>query len=99
MSQPTIPQLRALVAVADALHFGDAATELGISQPSVSSAISGLEAGLGTLLVERSTRRVLLTSVGEEVAAQARVVLASVDRLVDVATQAGQPFTGPLRLG
>ena len=99
MSQPTIPQLRALVALADTLHFGEAAAELGVSQPSVSSAISGLEAGLDAFLVERSTRRVLLTPVGERVAAEARAVLSSVGRLVEVARQGGQPFSGPLRLG
>ena len=99
MSTPTVPQLRALVAVADSLHFSGAATELGVSQPSVSSAIAGLETGLGAFLVERSTRRVLLTPVGEKVAAQARAVLASLDRLMDVAREAGQPFSGPMRLG
>lgn len=98
-SQPTIPQLRALVAVADTLHFGEAAAVLGVSQPSVSAAISGLEAGLDVLLVERSTRRVLLTPTGREVATHARAVLASLDRLVDAAERGGQPFSGPLRLG
>jgi LysR family hydrogen peroxide-inducible transcriptional activator len=96
---PTVPQLRALVAVADTLHFGEAAAHLGLSQPSISTAIAGLEAGLGVLLVDRSTRRVLLTQVGRDVATHARTVLASLDRLVEAAERGGQPFSGPLRLG
>ncbi len=97
--QPTLAQLRALVAVADALHFGDAAARLGLSQPSVSAAIAGLEASLGTVLLERSTRRVVLTPAGTSAAAHARSVLSSVDRSVGSAKHDAQPFSGPLRLG
>ena len=96
---PTVPQLRALVAVADTLHFGDAAAQLGVSQPTVSVAIAGLEAGLGVFLVERSTRKVILTPAGTVAAARARAVLAAIDDLVDSAGSAGEPFSGPLRLG
>jgi LysR family hydrogen peroxide-inducible transcriptional activator len=96
---PTLAQLRALVAVADALHFGDAAGRLGVSQPSVSAAIASLETSLGALLVERSTRRVVLTPAGASAAAHARDVLSSVDRLVGDVKHDAQPFSGPLRLG
>jgi LysR family transcriptional regulator, hydrogen peroxide-inducible genes activator len=96
---PTVPQLRALVAVADTRHFGEAAARLGTSQPSVSAAVSGLERTLAVPLVERSTRKVLLTPVGEAVATEARGVLDSLDHLVDLAEGGGRPFCGPLRLG
>lgn len=99
VAQPTISQLRALVAVADAGHFGEAAARLGITQPSVSAAVSALESALGVYLIERSTRKVLLTLTGAAVAAEARGVLASVDHLVDVAAGGGQPFCGPVHLG
>jgi LysR family hydrogen peroxide-inducible transcriptional activator len=96
---PTLAQLRAFVAVAEELHFGAAATRLGISQPAVSGAVAGLEAALGCSLLERSTRRVLLTRVGEQVAQRARQILVSLDALTEVACEAAEPHTGPLAIG
>jgi LysR family hydrogen peroxide-inducible transcriptional activator len=96
---PTIAQLRAFSAVADTLHFRDAAAIVGTSQPALSSAVAALEEALGTQLVERTTRRVLLTPAGERVARHARRVLAALEDLVDEAEAARRPFTGPLHLG
>ncbi|MGO9658212.1 MAG: hydrogen peroxide-inducible genes activator [Acidimicrobiales bacterium] len=91
---PTLAQLRALVALADHLHFGQAAADLGVSQPSVSGAITGLEAALGVALAERTSRRVVLTPAGQQAAARARRALAEVDHLVGPA----QEGTGDARL-
>ncbi|MDI2128849.1 LysR substrate-binding domain-containing protein [Yinghuangia seranimata] len=96
---PTIAQLKAFAAVADHLHFRDAAAVVGTSQPALSSAVAALEEALGTQLVERTTRRVLLTPAGERVARHARRVLDALDDLVDEAESARRPFTGPLHLG
>jgi LysR family transcriptional regulator, hydrogen peroxide-inducible genes activator len=96
---PTIAQLRAFAAVAQRLHFRDAAADLGMSQPALSGAVAALEEGLGARLVERTTRRVLLTRSGELVAQRARQVLAAVDDLVEAAQRGGGPFTGGLQLG
>jgi len=96
---PTFAQLRALVAVADTLHFGEAASRLGVSQPSVSALVSSLEKALGAHLVERSTRRVILTPAGLALAPQAREILAGVERLIAAAAHRAQPFSGLLRLG
>lgn len=63
--QPTVVGLRAFVAIARKRHFGSAAGELGVSQPSLSQALSMLEEGLGVRLVERNTRKVLLTPEGD----------------------------------
>src|SRR5487761_1230954 len=99
MSSPTLPQLRALVALADTLQFREAAARLGVSQPSVSLAITGLEACLGVKLAERTSRKVTLTPEGLEAAARARDVLAGLDHLVG--TEPGQPAgrSTLLRLG
>lgn len=96
---PTVSQLRAFAAVAEHLHFRDAAAVVGTSQPALSSAVAALEESLGTQLVERTTRRVLLTPAGERVARHARRVLDALDDLMDEAEAARRPFTGPLHLG
>jgi LysR family hydrogen peroxide-inducible transcriptional activator len=97
-SSVSIAQIRAFVSVADQLHFGAAADALGVSQPALSSAVALLESHLGVQLVERTTRRVLLTPEGEALLPDARAVVDSVGHLVDAA--AGQlALSGPLRLG
>ncbi|MGX6608494.1 LysR family transcriptional regulator [Micromonosporaceae bacterium Da 78-11] len=79
--------LRALVAVVDAGTFTDAATELGISQASVSRTIRALEQALGVRLLQRTTRQVGLTGTGSQVLAGARRVLAEVAHLRQVVEQ------------
>jgi DNA-binding transcriptional LysR family regulator len=59
-------ELRIFLALADELHFRRTAERLGVSQPSVSEAISLLERRLGTRLFERTSRRVQLTPAGAE---------------------------------
>lgn len=97
--QPSLAQLRAFAAVAEHLHFRDAAGALGMSQPALSGALSALEETLGVTLVERTTRRVLLTPAGEQLAARAKSVLTEVGALMEEADALRAPFTGVLRLG
>ena len=58
----------------------------GVSQPSVSAAVSGLETALGVQLVSRSSRKVALTPAGAEAAASARRALAEVDSMAELGT-------------
>jgi DNA-binding transcriptional LysR family regulator len=57
--------LHAFRVLAETLHFGRAASQLGISQPTLSVRIRRLESQLGTPLLHRSTRRVALTEAGD----------------------------------
>ena len=57
-------QLHYFSKLADAEHYTKAAEELGISQPSLSHAISSLEQELGTKLFEKQGRNVVLTKYG-----------------------------------
>src|SRR5580700_6009374 len=93
--QPTIAGLRAFVAVAEKQHFGSAATTLGVSQSTLSQALSALETGLGVNLVERSTRRVFLTEEGRQLLPQAQAVIEA----MTAATGASDPLQGSIRLG
>ncbi|MFD4294866.1 LysR substrate-binding domain-containing protein [Rhodococcus sp. NPDC058505] len=97
--QPTLSQLRAFVAVAECRHFGTAATRLGVSQPTLSQALAALENGLGVQLIERSTRRVLVTPAGETLLAQAKQILDAADGFVATAAGVGHALSGPLRIG
>ncbi|MFC5644244.1 LysR substrate-binding domain-containing protein [Kitasatospora cinereorecta] len=96
---PTVAQLRAFVAVTEHLHFREAAAAIGTSQPALSGAVAALEEALGAQLVERTTRRVIITPLGDRVAVHARRVLASLHALTDEVEAARRPFTGPLHLG
>ncbi|MET8974655.1 LysR substrate-binding domain-containing protein [Streptomyces sp. NPDC004539] len=97
--QPSLAQLRAFAAVAEHLHFRDAAAAIGMSQPALSGAVAALEETLEMTLLERTTRRVLLSPAGERIAVRARAVLAEVGSLLEEAEAVRAPFTGTLRLG
>ncbi|MYV40798.1 LysR family transcriptional regulator [Streptomyces sp. SID1328] len=97
--QPTLAQLRAFTAVAEHLHFRDAAAAIGMSQPALSGAVAALEETLGVALVERTTRKVLLSTAGERLAVRAKAVLAEMGALLEEAEAVRAPFTGVLRLG
>ncbi|MFE2039972.1 hydrogen peroxide-inducible genes activator [Streptomyces sp. NPDC059477] len=97
--QPSLAQLRAFAAVAEHLHFRDAAAAIGMSQPALSGAVAALEETLGVTLVERTTRKVLLSPAGERLAVRAKAVLVEVAALLEEAAAVRAPFTGALRLG
>jgi LysR family hydrogen peroxide-inducible transcriptional activator len=97
--QPTIAGLRAFVAVAEKQHFGSAATTLGVSQSTLSQALSALETGLGVQLVERSTRRVFLTAEGRALLPQAQAVIEAATAFTAAAAGSADPLNGTIRLG
>ncbi|GGS25867.1 hydrogen peroxide-inducible protein [Streptomyces daghestanicus] len=70
-----------------------------MSQPALSGAVSALEESLGVTLVERTTRRVLLTPEGERLLVRAKAVLTEIGALTEEAAALRAPFTGALRLG
>jgi len=94
----TLRQLRYLVALADAGHFGRAAAAANVSQPALSVQIRELEARLGVALVERGARSATLTPAGREALRRARLVLDETHALVEAARRAGG-IGGRLRLG
>ncbi|MGP1382891.1 MAG: LysR family transcriptional regulator [Thainema sp.] len=93
-----ISQLRALVAIADEGTFGKAALQLDVSQSAVSHAISTMEETLGVSLLNRGRQGAALTPVGEDIAEEARQVLASLERIGKTATSARGLETGQVRV-
>ncbi|BBZ39665.1 hydrogen peroxide-inducible genes activator [Mycobacterium conspicuum] len=97
--QPTLAGLRAFVAVAEKRHFGSAATTLGVSQSTLSQALAALETGLGSHLVERSTRRVDVTPEGVQLLPLAQAVIDAAEAFTAVAAGTSDPLQGSMRLG
>jgi DNA-binding transcriptional LysR family regulator len=79
------------VAVAENLHFGRAAEQLGIAQPPLSRAISKLERRIGVRLLERTSRRVALTAAGRVFLRECRKALSAMDGAVRRTQQAARP--------
>lgn len=65
-----IREIEALLAVAEELHFGRAAARLRLTTASVSQTIQTLERRVGGPLFERTSRRVRLTPLGEQLVAE-----------------------------
>ncbi|MEH0626555.1 LysR family transcriptional regulator [Streptomyces stelliscabiei] len=103
MNQLETRELTYFVAVAETLHFSQAAEQLGITQPPLSRAIAHLERRVGVPLLERTTRKVTLTAAGEVFLAECRTILAAMDTAVRKArkaaeqrvTIAARPGSGP----
>lgn len=90
MNQLETRELAYFVAVAETLHFGQAAERLGITQPPLSRAIAHLERRVGVPLLERTTRQVTLTAAGEVFLTECRTILAAMDTAVRKARKAAE---------
>lgn len=95
----TLTELRYIVAVARERHFGRAASACHVSQPTLSVAVRKLEEELGVTLFERGRSEIGITPIGRRLVEQARRVLAETSTLQQIAEQAQDPLSGPLRLG
>ncbi|MEM8797094.1 MAG: hydrogen peroxide-inducible genes activator, partial [Pseudomonadota bacterium] len=94
-----LKHLRYIDALAQHGHFRRAAEACAISQPAMSLQIKELEAILGASLVERSSRQVRLTPLGENFVRRAQSILLAVDDLENLVRASAGPPTGVLRLG
>ena len=75
--------LQALASVVRHGGITAAAESLGVSKSSVSTRITRLEERLGTRLLERNSRRVVLTREGEQVLPRVQSLLAEADNLLE----------------
>ena len=87
----TFRDLEYFVAVVDLGHFGRAATHCHASQSALSLQLKKLETELGVQLIERTNRRVVVTSSGPAWAERARALLHSRQEFLDeAALEVGQ---------
>ena len=94
-----IRDLQYVVAVAEELNFGRAASKCNVSQPALSGQILKLEDSLGVPLFERTNRTVQITPIGEQIVTRARQLLTLSDEIIATAQTARNPFFGKFRLG
>ncbi|WP_407492060.1 hydrogen peroxide-inducible genes activator [Pseudooceanicola sp. MF1-13] len=95
----TLRQLSYFVALADARHYRRAAERVGISQPSLSQQIVGLEGALGVTLIDRGQRGAVLTPQGRTILEQARRIMDETATLRALAQDAKEGVNGTIRLG
>ncbi len=75
--------LEYLVAVAELGHFGKAAERCHVSQSALSLQLQKLEAELGVQLIERTSRRVVVSPSGRPLVERARSILQARQELLD----------------
>src|ERR1700738_54610 len=93
-----LKDLRYLVAVADARHFGRAAEKCFVSQPTRRAPLKKWEDYLGVQLIEAQPKNVTLTEAGEQIVARARRMLEASEEVVTLARAHRDPLAGRLRL-
>jgi DNA-binding transcriptional LysR family regulator len=93
-----LPAIAAFARVAHHASFTRAARELGVSPSALSQSVRGLEARLGVRLLERSTRRVGVTEIGQRFLDEAGAGLGAIARAVDAVNDSREMPAGLLRL-
>ena len=93
-----IDKLEMYLALAKTQHFGKAAEEIGVTQPTLSAAIKQLEEQLGVMLVYRGSRFKGLTPEGKRVQEWARQIVADARSMKEEMRYARQGLSGNLRL-
>jgi len=95
---PSTSDLRVFVLVAQLASFTQAALRLQVPRSTVSTSILRLEQQLGARLLQRTTRRVVLTREGEELLGRTERLLGDFEELAQLFSTHNQPLQGLLRV-
>ncbi len=95
----TLTELKYIVTLARTLHFGEAARQCFVSQPTLSIAVKKLEDELGVSIFERSRQALLVTPIGEKIIEQAQRVLTETTLIEQIAAADKNPLSAVFRLG
>jgi DNA-binding transcriptional LysR family regulator len=98
MALRNLDDLAVFVHVVERHSFSAAARDLHLAPKTVSKQIARLEQALGTTLFERNTRNLRITSEGRAIAERARVALAVLEEVQELATGGSQELSGTIRL-
>ncbi|CAH0200677.1 LysR substrate-binding domain-containing protein [Roseomonas sp. CECT 9278] len=94
----SLAALRCFAAAVEGGSVSRAAEILGLSQPTVSVTLTGLERACGTLLLHRRPR-LALTDAGQDLLARARLVLGRMDELEETMRQSRDLRRGSIAIG
>ena len=94
----SLRQLRIFVTVAQAKSFSRAGDIIGLSQSAVSHSVKELEGQTGVRLLDRTTREVVLTEAGHQLAARLERILDELHSTLREAGQVGTQLTGTVRV-
>ena len=94
----SLRQLRVFVTVAQAKSFSRAGDIIGLSQSAVSHSVKELEGQTGVRLLDRTTREVVLTDAGQQLAACLERIPDELHSTLREAGQVGTQLTGTVRV-
>lgn len=92
-------QLSYFMAVASHASFSKASESIHLSQPTLSKMVKNLEEELGVVLLNRSTRKVVLTEAGKVVQTHAQTILNAMQNLLSAVADLTEMRTGQFTLG
>ncbi len=96
---PSLNQLEYIVAVDKHRHFGKAAGQCHVTQPTLSMQIQKVEEEIGYPLFDRLKKPIKPTAKGQKFITQAKVLLFEHHKLMDLSRHQGTEVSGDLRLG
>lgn len=94
----SLRQLRVFVTVAQARSFSRAGEIIGLSQSAVSHSVKELETQTGVKLLDRTTREVVLTEAGQQLAMRLERLLDELHSTLRDVGRLGQQLSGTVRV-
>lgn len=94
----SLRQLRVFVTVAQARSFSRAGEMIGLSQSAVSHSVKELETQTGVKLLDRTTREVVLTEAGQQLATRLERLLDELNSTLRDVGRLGQQLSGTVRV-
>ncbi len=92
-------EIRAFIVLSEELHFGRAAERLELTPSRISQIVRTLETRIGGRLFDRTSRRVALTPLGEQLLERAGPIYEQLERALRETREVATGVAGTLRLG
>jgi DNA-binding transcriptional LysR family regulator len=99
MTSVEMREIRVFLVLAEELHFGRTADQLGLTQSRVSQVLRALERKLGGQLLHRTSRQVTLTPLGERLLTELGPAYEHLVAVLERTRKSNRSLDGVLRLG